>query len=103
MTFALPICPWLFDGDLLGKGGLGEVSRQLFDSRRGNANFISHCFWCIGIVQIGLGHQHKSRNRDTAIGQFNLTLQMTAHTSRVMGNSFAGFAIKDLWRAVSIT
>ena len=103
MTLALPVCPWLFDGDLFGKGSLGKISRQLFDPWCRNANFISHSFWCIGIIKIGFGHQHKSWNSDTAFGQFDFALQMTARTSHIMGNRFAGFAIKNLRLAIGVT
>ena len=102
MAFALPIGPGLFDGDLFGKGSLGQIRRQLPDTRCRNTNSIRHCFRRIGIIKIGLGHQHKGRHRNTAIGQLDLALQMTFRASRIMRYSLAGGAVDHLRLAISI-
>ena len=102
MTFALPVGPGLFDGDLFGKGSLGKIRRQLPDARCPNANSIRHCFRLVGIIKIGLGHQHKGGHCNTAIGQLDLAMQMTFRTSRIMRHSLASGAVDNLRFAISV-
>ena len=97
VTFAFPICPWLVNNHFPCKGRLSQISRKLANPRGGNADNSSHFLGHIAIIHVGFGHQHESRNGNTATLDLYLALQPNANICCLVRDRLSRCPVKNLW------